>query len=296
LLSIMYNFPMDVKFLRTLIYIFSGIIVVFSLLMFVNYLGSLPGSAPDAKEEEEVSGRLPSVDGQVQRSLDAAKAAGGARGSMIPASPQNLSTAAVNSAGAIRLVKDKNFGGVAEAPKDMMALLSELSGGDKKKPSPIALKESDLINGKIADLGGVPKKDPGLKVSSMPEMGRQPGQEGVTMYTAPVDYKVFKSSDTWWAFANSHKCRSTAEAAPGFKPLSLASPDFSKETVLVLLSLSDLPNGIFKIIKFEKSGKALLVSYRVDPMAMAASGEGGHDFYSAVVVPKSSSIKLTQIP
>jgi len=294
----MYNFLMDVKFLRTLIYIFSGLILVFGLLMLVNYTGSLSGSRSDLLGQAEPSSdeKLPSVDGQVQQSLDAAKAAGGARGSMIPPPSQNLSTSAVNSAGAIKVVRNKDFGGVAESPKDLMALLNDLGGGDTKKPSPIALKESDLVNGKIADLGGVPKRDPHLKVSSMPEMGRGAGEEGVTMYSAPVDYKVFKSSDTWWAFANSHKCRSTVEAASGFKPLSLASPDFSRDTVLVLISLSDLPNGIFKIIKFEKSGKELVVSYRVDPMAMAAGGEGGHDFYSAVVVPKSSSIKLQQIP
>lgn len=287
---------MGTKFLRTLVYIFSGMIVVFSLLMLVNYIGSLSGTDPDKPAEALSDGRLPSVDGQVQRTLDAAKAAGGARGSMIPPPARDLSTAAVASKGAIRVVKDKNFNGVAEAPKDMMALLSELGGGDKRKPAPIRLAESDL-DGEIIQLGGAPEKEPRLKISSMPEMGRQAGQEGVTMFTAPVDYKVFKSSETWWAFANSHKCRQTAESQAGFKqPLTgLASVDFSAQSVVLLISMSDLPSGIFKIVKLERSGRSVSVKYKVDPMGMAA-GAGDHDFYSAAVLPKDSSIKLLQVP
>ncbi|MDO8802837.1 MAG: hypothetical protein Q7R35_00255 [Elusimicrobiota bacterium] len=292
----MYNLPMDGKILRLLISIFSGLIVVFALLILVNYVGSLSGSRAELPGQEEAGGKLPDAGVLAQQALAAAKAGGGGRASMVPGPRHDLSTAAVNSQGAIMIVKVKDFSGVGETPQDMMAMLNEMGGGSKKKPAPIALKDSDLDK-KIRNLGYAPAKEPSLKVSSMPEMGRRPGEEGVTLFTAPVEYKIYKSSENWWAFANSHKCRSAMET--GAKPLAspLSSPDFSKESVLVLISVSELPNGIFKIIKFEKNGQELLVSYRVDPLAMAAGGgTDQHDFYSAAVIPKISAVKLIQAP
>ena len=284
--------------MRALVYAFSGLIVVFALLILVNYAGSLAGSRADQPGQDQPLGKLSGAEAMARQAVGAAKYGGGARGSMIPALRQGLSTAAVNSEGAIMVVKEKDFRGVAETPKDMMAVLNELGGGDKRKPAPIALKESDLDK-KIKNLGGAPGKEPSLKASSMPEMGRGAGQEGVTLFTAPVEYKIFKSSETWWAFANSHKCRSTAETGAGTKPLPspLSGPDFSRESVVVLVSVSDLPNGIFKIIRSEKTGKEFLVTYRIDPLAMAAGNETSqHDFYSAAVIPKLSSVKLNQVP
>ena len=289
---------MDLKVLRTLIYVFSGLLVLFCLLILVNYVGSISGSSRGLPGQEAAEEKIQDPAAMAEQALAAARYSGGARASMIPASRQGLSTGAVNSAGAIMLVKDDNFSGVAEAPQDMMDLLSTLSGGDKKKPSPIAMKESDLDK-KIMNVGGAPPAEASLKASAIPEMGRGAAQEGLTLFTAPVDYKIFKSSGTWWAFANSHKCRSVSETGPesGSTASPLTAPDFSREAVVVLVSVSELPNGIFRIIKYEKAGKALLISYKVDPMAMAAGGEDSrHDFYSAAVIPKSAAVKLIQVP
>jgi hypothetical protein len=291
---------MDTKFLRTLIYIFSGLIVLFSLLMLVNYFGSMSGARLDLPGQETAGKTASSAETLAQEALAAAKyagGAGGARGSMIPSYRQGLSTSSVKTAGAIMLVKEKAFGGVAEEPKDLMSVLSELSGGDKRKPSPIAMKDADLDK-KIQV--GDPGKEPRLAASTMPELGRQPGQEGITLLNAPVDYKIFKSSATWWAFTASRKCRSASDAAADLKPAasSFASPDFARDSVVVLVSVSELPNGILKIVKVEKSGGGLRLDYRVDPLAMAAGdGDGGeHDFYSAVVIPKNLAVKLRQVP
>ncbi len=297
---------MDTKFLRTLIYIFSGLIVVFSLLILVNYIGSLSGARTfrpgqdESASADQADGKLPNAESLAQQALAAAKFSGGGpgRSSLLQASTASLSAAEVNSQGGIMLVKEKDFKGVAEPPKGMLDVLNSLGGGDKRKPPPIALKESDLD--KKIDVGGNSPAEPRLKASAMPEMGRGTGEEGVTLFTAPVDYKIFKSSETWWAFANSHKCRSAAETAAGPRPGAyspLSAPEFVKESVLVLISVSELPNGIFKIIKFEKNGKELLVSYKVEPMAMSAGAERAeHDFYSAVVIPKAAAVKLSQVP
>jgi len=282
---------MDNKILRLFIYIFSGLIVIFSLLMVVNYLGSLAGSPGRESAVKTAQG----AEAQAQAALMAAKQGLIPTGSLIPSYRGGLSTAAVKTDGAIMLVKEKTFGGVAETPKDLMSLLGELGGGDKRKPAPIAMKDADLD--KKITVGGLPDREPRLAASTMPEMGRQPGNEGVTLLSAPVDYKVFKSSETWWTFAASRKCRSASEAGSGLKPepSSFASPDFSRDAVVVLVSVSELPNGIFKIVKVEKAGKELRLDYKVDPLAMAAGGDQ-HDFYSAAVIPKNLPLKLRQVP
>ncbi len=272
---------MDVKFLRTLIYIFSGLIVVFALLMLVNYLGSLSGSRLDLPGQEETPGKLSVSEDLNRQALSAARGNAGGSGSMVPR--QVFSTAAVNSSGAIMVVRDRNFSGVAEPPKDMLAILSEMSGGDKKKPAPIALRESDL-DGEIKQLGGGPDKEPRLKTSAMPELGRGAAQEGVTLLSAPVDYKLFKSSDTWWAFSNSRRLKPQAR-------------DFEKEDLLILVSLSDFPNRIFVITGVERGKKETVVSYRVNPLGMAAElPPGQRDAYAASPVPKGRPVRLRQVP
>lgn len=291
---------MDSKIFRSLIYLFAGLVVIFSLLILVNYIGSmtgassgLPGQAEDAAPK--------SASAMAQQALAAAKFGGGAvpRASMIPSGRQGPSTAPVTSEGAIQVVKEKEFGGVAEKPKSMMDMLNDMGGGKKGKPSPVRLKDSDLDK-QIQSFGETPA-EASLKKAAMPELGRGATQEGVTLLTAPADYKLFKSSESWWAFANSHKCRSDryeTGAGLGKQPSPISGPDFTREYVLVLISVSDLPNGIFRITGLDKDPKNIVVSYRVDPLAMAA-GEGGgsqHDFYSAAVIPIVSSVKLSQKP
>lgn len=287
---------MDAKLARTLIFLFSGLIVVFTLLILLNYAGSLLGGRAEMSGQEETAQEPESAEAQAQAALAAAKQGVAPRASMVPGYRQGLSTDSVKTQGAISLVKDGNFSGVAERPKGMMEALEELGGGDRRKPSPIALKDSDLDK-KIQPVGD-PGKEPRLAGQAMPELGRRPGQEGVTLLKAPVDYKVFKSSETWWTFAATRKCRSTAEPAAGFKtpPSSFAAPDFSRDSVLVLISVSELPNGIFRIVKVEKAGKEAVVSYRVDPMAMAAGPDDQHDFYSGAVVPAGLKVRLAQVP
>lgn len=287
---------MDDRIIRSLIYLFGGLIVVFMLLMGVNYIGSMTGERAEPLAEEKGSGKPENPEAMAQQALAAARysAANNVRGSLIPGARQGLSTAAVNADGAINVVRSRDFGGVAESPKDMMSMLSEMAGGGKKKATPVRLSDSDFKK-TIRQIGGGEYTK--LKVSTMPEMGRGAGQEGLTMFTAPVDYKVFKSSDTWWAFANSHKCKQTTENFSGPKPLNnkLTDVNFSEYAVVVLVSVSDLPNGIFRIVKLAYSGKTASIGYKVDPMAMAA-GEGTHDFYTAAIVKKDSVVKLTQIP
>ncbi|MDP2865870.1 MAG: hypothetical protein Q8O90_06480 [Elusimicrobiota bacterium] len=256
---------------------------MFSLLILVNYMGSLSGSPAGLPGQEEAGGKLPVSEDLARQAMTSARYAKGVSGSMIPAQRQVLSTSAVNSSGAIRLVREKTFGGVAEPPKDMMSILSELSGGDKKKPAPIALKESDL-DGEIISLGGGPEKEPRLKSAAMPEMGRGAGQEGVTLLSAPVDYKLFKSSDTWRAFANSRK-------------LGDGAYDFSSYDLLILVSLSDFPSRIFAITGVERGKKETVVSYRVNPLAMASElPPGQRDSYASAPVPKGVPVRLMQTP
>lgn len=278
----MYNCAMDSKVIRTLIYFFSGIIVLFALLMLINYVGSWTSSFSESATREELSKKAPGASDVAQQALAAAKYSGGARGSMIPADRQDLSSAAVNADGAIMLVKEKEFGGVAEKPKGMMEMLNELGGGDKGKPAPIKLKDADL--GKKIVVAGGQVKEPKLSNGAMPELGRGAGQEGLTLLTAPVDYKLFKSSETWNAFEISRK-------------MKFASYDFSSGSLLILISVSDFPSGIFSIVDVEKGKTETVVKYRVNPLGMAdEASKEQREAYARALVPKNKPVRLEQVP
>ena len=280
--GILYNCAMDSKVLRTLIYFFSGIILLFAFLMLLNYVGSWTGSFSEKTNSADLSTKTPGAADLAQQALAAAKYSGGARASMVPAAREDLSSAAVNADGAIMLVKEKDFGGVAEAPKGMMELLTELGGGDKSKPSPVALKAADLAK-KIV-VAGDHGKDTKLTNGAIPELGRNPGQEGLTLLTAPVDYKLFKSSETWNAFEVSRKMKFT-------------SYDFASGNLLILISVSDFPSGIFSIVEVEKGKKETVVKYRVNPMGMAdEASKEQREAYASAMVPKNKPVRLQQVP
>ena len=273
---------MEVRFLKTLIYIFSGLIVLFTLLILVNYVGSLAGKPADLPGQEEA--RAPeSAAALAQQALNAAKyGVPPPTSSMVPGYRKGLSTASVNTDGSISIVKEKDFGGVAEQPKDMMAMLTEMSGGDKRKPAPIALKDADFD--KKITVGGPAGKETKLYVSTMPELGRRPGQEGLTMLSAPVDYKIFKSSETWTAFISSRKVKSR-------------ELDFKVFNMLILVSLSDFPSGIFSVAGVEPGKKETVVKYRVNPLAMAAeTSSESREAYALAPVPKGVPVRLQQVP
>lgn len=287
---------MEGKEMRWLINGLFVLIGLFTALMAINLIGSFVGSRYDTPEKTEAA-KPPSAEELANQALAAARRSGGGSASMQPYYKQKLSSAAVNSNGAIMLVKEKGFKEVAEKPKTMNEVLEELGGGDKKKPAPVALKYKDLD--KKINIGGSERLEPKLGVSTMPELGRGPAQDGAALLQAPVDFKVFRSSDTWQAFAITHKCLSPASGTreANRTAVPIAAPDFAKEWIVVLVSLSDLPNGIFEIVKVAESGKELAVSYRVDPLALsAAASRDQHDFYSAAVIPAALPVKLTQVP
>ncbi len=281
--QVLYNYAMDTKFLRLLIYLFSGLIVVFALLMLVNYLGSYAGSRI-VLPGQEAAGDKKEINPEAfaRQAIAAAKYGAGARNPVFPGGGANFSTGPVNSGGAIMLVKVKDFSGVAESPKGMMDLLNDMGGGGRNKKPVIALGEADLD--KKISVPSAPEKGPRRGASPMPELGRSSGQEGVTLLSAPVDYKIFKSSETWWAFANSRKFRPEAQ-------------DFSSADLLILVSVSDFPSGIFKITGVETGKKETVVKYRVDPLAMGQdTPKEQREAYAAAPVPKKLPIRLQQVP
>lgn len=194
-----------------------------------------------------------------------------------------LSTESVSSEGAMMVVKNDEFEGVAEEPQSMMDMLADMSGSNKKKNPPIYLTDKDLDKKITVERPGKPGAP--LSASAVPELGKSASLiGGKTMISAPVDYKIFRDPETWRAFASTHKGR--------FPPV-----DFSREAMLILVSVSDLPSGIFKIDGLKRSPKETVVLYRVDPLAMAVgNGEEEYAFYSAVAVPKLIDVKLEQIP
>lgn len=264
---------MNIKTIKLLIGFFLGLICLFTGLIALNYFDSKP-AAPAF-----------SASADAQRILAEAAAGANTREKSPPIYRTDLSTDSVRSQGAIMLVKNGEFGGVAEEPENMMDKLTELSGSNKKKNPPIPFTEQDLDKTVVISRSNEP--EPPLNSSAVPGMdaGTATLRMGAkTMISAPVDYQLFTSSETWRAFAISHK---------GYFPAA----DFSKERMLILVSVSDMPSGIFKITGLKKAPRETLVLYRVDPLAMSAENAAGeYEFYSAAPVPKGTDIKLQQVP
>jgi hypothetical protein len=182
------------------------------------------------------------------------------------------------------LVKSGEFEGVAEDPQSIMDTLAEMSGANKYKIAPVHLTDADLRKKLLLTS---PEKLRPLNSSAVLRPGESAAPlhaGGKSLITAPVDFQLFKSSETWQAFTDSHKGRFPAA-------------DFSREQMLILVSVSELPSGIFKVAGVKKTAREAVVSYRVDPLAMSAeTGAKEKDFYSAAAVPKDLAVRLEQIP
>ena len=263
---------MSTRTIRFLIYFFLALIGIFFLLMLINFIGSHAGKRSDAAAVREEGGIAGLFYGMYKYDRT--------RKTTLPSARQGLSTASVRSEGAIMLVRDEKFSGVAEKPKTGMDALVSLGGGGKKGPPPVSLRDGAVLN-KIT----APVPEPQKASAAMPELGGRAGQGGVTLITAPVDYKVFKSSAVWQAFAAPRRIKDIRH-------------DFSSADLLILFSVSDFPNGIFKVIGVERSGKETVVKYRVDPLAMSAEAEQElRETYASAPVPrKGPPIRLVQVP
>lgn len=193
--------------------------------------------------------------------------------------PQNdMSGKSTFETDAIKIVKDKNFMEVAEKPKSPMQQLLEMAKGREKNP--IYLSEKDL-NKKI-NLYDKLSNEENLKPSQVPLPGEEP-KSRLSKISAPVTYKLFKNQTDWEAFIKENKVREI-------------KTDFSKNDVLILVSNSELPNGIFMADSFKKEKNATIVYYRVNPLEMSSKSETKKQFhYSAINIPKNCEVKLEQI-
>jgi len=261
---------MNTKTIRSVIYSILAIIAAFAFFIFVDSSG------------RRTAGERGTAQALARSALEAARYS--SLQQTIPPPPpasDNLPPSRVRAEGAIMIVRNGDFQGVAEPPKSNMDMLTDMSGAGKRKIQPVALTDSDLDK-KMVPIGEQPKK-PSLTGFSVPGLGGAPAG-GPGMITASVDYKLFTSSETWTAFSNSHKC-------------GLVKADFLKENVLILVSLSDFPSGIFKITALERTAKEIVVRYRVDALAMSLENEAGaQQTYSSAVVPKYGRVRLEQVP
>ncbi|MBU2572615.1 MAG: hypothetical protein KKH28_00850 [Elusimicrobia bacterium] len=282
---------MKLKSVKIFIAALSAIIVMSLIMMAVNYFyGSGGPESPQPGSATAVSEKI----------LAQARANASSRAKSLPSYRTGLSTDSMKPQGGIMLVKNSDFGGVAEDPQDLLSALNEMAGGDKDKPAPVRLTENDLKK-KIV-VSAPDKKEPIPGAYAMPELGESTcTRMGVmNMIKAPVDFEVFKTSETWAVFAASHKWHSTIEVKGGLHKLSpgFSNINFSQESVVILVSVSDLPNGIFKITGVKKTARNILVQYRLDPLAMSAENKTRkYNFYSAAIIPKKNlPVKLEQVP
>lgn len=182
--------------------------------------------------------------------------------------------------GSIKIVQEPNFQEVAEKPKTQIEVLQEMANV-KKKPV-LELKDSDL--NKKVNLYYQSYSSEKQIASFVPSIEEDLKIPKKTMISAPVSYKIFKQEKDWKEFVNTHKVREI-------------KPDFNKYYILLLVSTSELPNGIFKADSFKQEKDKVVVFYRVDPLEMASDNPNGtQTHYSAINIPKTEKVKLQQIP
>ena len=78
------------------------------------------------------------------------------------------------------------------------------------------------------------------------------------------------------------------------KPVSY---DFASGNLLILVSVSDFPSGIFRVVNVETGKKETVVKYRVNPLGMVdETPKEQREAYAAALVPKNKPVRLEQVP
>ena len=166
--------------------------------------------------------------------------------------------------------KIDGFESVGEKPKNPAKILSELA---QPKKVMVGLDEKQLDKQIIlAPAEEKTKLDSGQGV---PEPGMPLERSGIAMISVPVDYKLFSSQDVWQKFAETYHIT--------------YKNDFSKNDMIVLVSMSDFPPGIFSIKEVKKEGGEIKVIYSVNPLLMSAGIEESlRKQYAYAPVPKGT--------
>lgn len=188
----------------------------------------------------------------------------------------DITTADVFDTEAIKIIKNKRFENVAEKEVDPFTKLAELA--KTKKKTYVTLKESDLER-KIAPNASSFEK---LKVM---EYNLSSSSSSISPIYAPCDFIVLTSSSSWESFKSSHKIRDEINT------------DLSQENIVVLISKSELPPGIFKISDVSYEKDTAVINYYVDVFEMAEENpDAKTNFYSVVSIPKKyKNIKIRQV-
>ncbi|MBP7795180.1 MAG: hypothetical protein KA059_00165 [Elusimicrobiales bacterium] len=185
-----------------------------------------------------------------------------------------------DSGSSIKIVKNDGFGGVSEKPVDPFTQLAEMA--KEKNKVYVNLKESDLD--KKINLYADMKTEKKLKKVVVPEMGKEPSS--ITPIDVPCDYKIFQSSSGWKSFTEHNRIRE-----------KISDINFNKEQVVILISKSDIAQGVFKIDSVSIKNNTATISYRVNVFEISDDNpDAKRDFYTAAKIPKNiKNIELKQI-
>ncbi|MBO4556199.1 MAG: hypothetical protein J5706_05505 [Elusimicrobiales bacterium] len=258
------------KILRWLIYFFIGLIALSSLLIWVNDTVARLRPAEeeeerDVAEDEKLKGiyTIPPIKSNVTQ--------GG-----LPEEKYEYSSEENPEGSTSFVVKiGKDFKAVGEKPQSPAKALAGLA----------APKKAGVSLGKNAlDKEIMPESSSGtvkLESSGVPEPGFPLEKSGITMISVPVDYKIFSSADVWKNFADAYRIK--------------FDNNFAANDLVVLVSLSDFPPGIFSIkeVLSEKGGVKLV--YSVNPLLMSAGIEEDlRTQYAVAKIPKGTK-KITLV-
>jgi len=175
--------------------------------------------------------------------------------------------------------EDFEFDSVAEKRKDMFEVLAEKEKESKEEV--ISLDEEDLARRIYSSAAA--QGDVHISTAIVPEMGRGAANEGVSMISVQLGYKIYTDGEVWAAFASSHKIK--------------LEVDFKKDNVVILVPLEDIPPGMLKIKDIEYGQDGTAVKYTVNPMVMTEYyTDAQREAYSAAKISKNAgTVRLLQV-
>lgn len=280
----MANVSFGLKFGRTL----QSRVFIFAVAGFLLVLGiSIFSVMKNRAAKEDMLSKLPRASSIAERALlDASRG---------PKNAGYRTSAKIKSSPGPMVVKESRFDSVSEPPKSLMEVLQDMAGGkNKKKPPAIFMKDGDLDKKII--LPSFPVKPPRVGGGAL--------QTSDALPTAPVTYKLFRDSLTWSAFRDSHDItRFSVDSSTGMVRMTglhgVKRPvDFARQAMVILVSLSEFPSGIFQIVKIRKEKAKTVVQYRINPFSMSPknSDASPHAYSAGVIDRPKLPIVLEQVP
>ncbi|MGB2579734.1 hypothetical protein AAIR98_001653 [Elusimicrobium simillimum] len=172
--------------------------------------------------------------------------------------------------------ENTNFDGVAEKNKSLMEMIAE--NEEDRRLRPVYIESLEMTPVPQTPLLNDEQSESAV-VAEMPGDEELAQTRSVSMLTAPVDYKIIRTTAEYNKFKT---------AAKGKYP----AVDFNKNAIVVLESKSNLPDNIFEITESRKEDGKDIIDFRVNIFGL---DKRTHSHTYKVVGKNIKTVTLNQI-